>query len=102
VKLIVEDKLKVMKVSDEILLAGLKEHKFPPLSTPFEIDDLKSFEYLLRMRIDRLKASSLEELKKSEKTDKWDPLKLFANVEESLAVMTKGYMQLFGSSGKAK
>lgn len=46
--------------------------------------------------------SSLEELKKSEKTDKWDPLKLFANVEESLAVMTKGYMQLFGSSGKAK
>jgi hypothetical protein len=46
--------------------------------------------------------SSLEELKKSEKTDKWDPLKLFANVEESLVVMTKGYMQLFGSSGKAK
>jgi hypothetical protein len=63
VKLIVEDKLKVLKVSDVELLTGLKEHKFPPLSEPKNIDDLKSYEYLLRMRIDRLKASSLDELK---------------------------------------
>ena len=63
VKAIVEDKLKVMKVTDEVLLAGLKSHKLPPLSAPNNVDDLKSYDYLLRMRIDRLKASSLEELK---------------------------------------
>jgi DNA topoisomerase-2 len=84
VKLIVEDKLKVMKVSDEILLAGLKEHKFPPLSSPFEYDDLKSYEYLLRMRIDRLKASSLEELKKELDERILDRDELFETTEEEL------------------
>ncbi len=84
VKLIVEEKLKVMKVSDEDLLAGLKSHKFPPLSVPNNVDDLKSYEYLLRMRIDRLKASSLDELKKEMDERILDRDELFGTSEEEL------------------
>jgi DNA topoisomerase-2 len=58
---IVEKRLIVTNVTDEDLLAGLKGLKLPPLS---EADGLKGYEYLLRMRIDRLKASSVAELAK--------------------------------------
>jgi DNA topoisomerase-2 len=84
IKLIVEEKLIVMKVSDEELLAGLKSHKFPPLSVPNNVDDLKSYEYLLRMRIDRLKASSLDELKKEMDERILDRDELFETSEEEL------------------
>ena len=58
---IVEKRLVVTNVSDEDLLAGLTGLKLPPLS---DGDGLKGYEYLLRMRIDRLKASSVAELAK--------------------------------------
>ena len=59
---IVEKRLIVTNVTDEDLLAGLKGLKLPPLSEGGE--GLKGYEYLLRMRIDRLKASSVAELAK--------------------------------------
>jgi DNA topoisomerase-2 len=58
---IVEKRLTVTNVSDEDLFAGLVGLKLPPLS---DGDGLKGYEYLLRMRIDRLKASSVAELAK--------------------------------------
>jgi DNA topoisomerase-2 len=58
---IVEKRLVVTNVTDEELLAGLTGLKLPPLS---DGDGLKGYEYLLRMRIDRLKASSVAELAK--------------------------------------
>jgi len=58
---IVEKRLIVTNVTDEDLLAGLKGLKLPPLS---DGEGLKGYEYLLRMRIDRLKASSVAELAK--------------------------------------
>jgi hypothetical protein len=36
----------------------------PPLSAPEAVDELKAFEYLLRIRIDRIKASAVDELRK--------------------------------------
>jgi DNA topoisomerase-2 len=56
---IVEKRLVVTNVTDDALLAGLVALKLPPLS---EGEGLKGYEYLLRMRIDRLKASSVAEL----------------------------------------
>jgi len=58
---IVEKRLIVTNVSDEDLFAGLVGLKLPPLS---DGEGLKGYEYLLRMRIDRLKASSVAELAK--------------------------------------
>lgn len=61
VKAIVEGRLIVANAEDDVLLAGLRSLMLPPLS---EGAGLKGYEYLLRMRIDRLKASSVAELER--------------------------------------
>jgi DNA topoisomerase-2 len=48
------------KTDDEIVLA-MKDHSLPALSTPFNEEVVDSYEYLLRLRIDRVKASAIEE-----------------------------------------
>ncbi len=62
VRAVVEGRLVVANAEDEALLAGLKGLVLPPLSAPAEADSLKAYEYLLRMRVDRLKAKAVAEL----------------------------------------
>jgi DNA gyrase/topoisomerase IV subunit A len=59
VKAVVEKRLIVANAEDEDLLAGLKALELPALS---EGEGLKGYEYLLKMRIDRLKAQAWKEL----------------------------------------
>jgi hypothetical protein len=61
VRAVVTGTLVVSNAADEALLAGLKAHDLPALS---DGADLRGYEYLLRMRVDRLKASSVLELEK--------------------------------------
>ena len=61
VRAVVAKTLVITNASDEDLLASLKAHDLPPLSAP-ESPDLRAYEYLLRMRVDRLKASAVAEL----------------------------------------
>jgi hypothetical protein len=42
----------------------MKDHSLPALSTPFNSEVVDSYEYLLRLRIDRVKASAIEEAEK--------------------------------------
>ena len=60
VRAVVTGKLVVANAEDEALLAGLKALELPALSG--SADDLKGYEYLLRMRVDRLKAKAVAEL----------------------------------------
>jgi DNA topoisomerase-2 len=62
VKGVVAGTLVVANAADEALLASLKGHELPPLSLPEEPDNLRAYEYLLRMRVDRLKAAAVAEL----------------------------------------
>jgi DNA topoisomerase-2 len=67
VKAVVTGELVVANATDEALLAGLKGLGLPPLSslsstTTKEAADLRGYEYLLRMRVDRLKAAAVLEL----------------------------------------
>lgn len=64
VKAVVEKRLVVANAEDEELLAGLEGLKLPPLSEPDSPHSLKAYEYLLRMRVDRLKASAVAELER--------------------------------------
>ena len=59
VRAVVEKRLVVANAEDSELLAGLRALALPPLSSG---EDLKGYEYLLRMRVDRLKASAVAEL----------------------------------------
>ena len=61
VKAVVSGELVVANATDEALLAGLKGLGLPPLSSPGS-EDLRGYEYLLRMRVDRLKAAAVLEL----------------------------------------
>jgi DNA topoisomerase-2 len=63
VKAVVEKRLVVANAEDDELLAGLKALALPPISAP-ESEDLRGYEYLLRMRVDRLKAAAVSELEK--------------------------------------
>ena len=62
VRAVVDGSLVVAKAEDDELLAGLKGLSLPPLSAPEDGDSLKAYEYLLRMRVDRLKAKAVTEL----------------------------------------
>jgi DNA topoisomerase-2 len=59
VRAVVAGTLIVANAADAVLLAGLKALGLPALSGG---DDLKGYEYLLRMRVDRLKAAAVLEL----------------------------------------
>jgi len=59
VRAVVEGRLVVANAADEDLLAGLQGLDLPPLSGG---EGLKGYEYLLRMRVDRLKAKAVAEL----------------------------------------
>ncbi len=45
--------------------------------------------------------SNLEFLRDAEKRDSWDPPSLFGHVRERVVELTRGYIQRFGSSGRA-
>ena len=62
VRAVVTGELVVANAEDADLLAGLKGLGLPPLSAT--TDDLRAYEYLLRMRVDRLKAAAVLELEK--------------------------------------
>jgi len=61
VKAVVEKRLVIANVEDEPLFVALKGLGLPALS---EGEGLKGYEYLLRMRVDRLKASAVAELER--------------------------------------
>ena len=64
IKGVVEGTLKIMNQTDEVVLASLKAHDLPPRSKPDAPDSLDAYEYLLRMRIDRIKKSAVIEVEK--------------------------------------
>ena len=59
---ILEDRLVLMRKSDEEIVAGLKACGIPPLSDPSKADATEGYDYVLRMRIDRVKASAIADL----------------------------------------
>lgn len=61
---ILNGKLVISNQDDDVILAALKGLNLPPLSAPDYPDDMKAFEYLMRIRIDRIKASAVDELRK--------------------------------------
>jgi len=61
VRAVVDKRLAITNVEDAVLLAGLQSLGLPALS---DGEGLKGYEYLLRMRVDRLKAAAITELER--------------------------------------
>ena len=62
IQAILDDRLVLQKKTDEEIVAGLQANHIPPLSNPGAPDAYDSYDYVLRMRMDRVKASAVLEL----------------------------------------
>ena len=84
---ILDETLVIQKKTDEEIVAALKAHQIPPLSGADRPDVYDSYDYVLRMRIDRLKQSAIIELDKQieEKQAEVQHLSEQTNVELWLA-----------------
>jgi DNA topoisomerase II len=76
IQAILDERLILQKKSDEEIVQGLKECDIPALSNLDKPDDYDSYDYVLRMRIDRLKQSAIIEMDKqiADKQDEIDHL----------------------------
>jgi DNA topoisomerase-2 len=61
IRSIVDGSLKIMNMDDDVVLAGLKALNLPPRSDRQAPDSLTAYEYLLRMRVDRIKKKAVAE-----------------------------------------
>jgi DNA topoisomerase-2 len=64
IKAVVEGRLHLMNQEDADILADLQELGLPPRSDRLHPDSLGAYEYLLRMRVDRLKKQSVLDAEK--------------------------------------
>ena len=62
IQAIIDDQLVLQKKSDEEIVAGLKACEIPALSNLEKPDEYDSYDYVLRMRMDRVKQSAVIEL----------------------------------------
>lgn len=61
IKAVLAGTLELRRAEDAAIVALMKAHALPPLSKPDEPDNVDAYEYLLRMRMDRVKASAVVE-----------------------------------------
>jgi DNA topoisomerase-2 len=59
---VIDGRLELVRKSDEEIVAGLKACGIPALSIPEEADKVDGYEYVLRLRIDRVKAAAIADL----------------------------------------
>ena len=59
---ILDGRLELMRKTDEEIVEGLKACGIPPLSDPARADEIEGYDYVLRMRIDRVKAKAVADL----------------------------------------
>ena len=62
IQAILDETLVLQKRSDAEIVEGLKACAIPPLSCPEKPDEYDSYDYVLRMRIDRLKQAAIDDL----------------------------------------
>jgi DNA gyrase/topoisomerase IV subunit B len=64
IQAILDERLILQKKTDDEIVEQLKECNIPPLSNPTAPDDYNSYEYCVKMRIDRVKKAAVIELDK--------------------------------------
>jgi DNA topoisomerase-2 len=64
-KAILDGSLELRGASDEEIVSGMQINDLPPLSNMEAPEDVDSYDYLLRLRMDRVKASAVTEAEKA-------------------------------------
>jgi len=58
---VLEGSIELRRATDESIVEMMKSHALPPLSGSLNVEDVESYEYLLKLRIDRVKAAAIED-----------------------------------------
>lgn len=61
IRAVLEGEIELRRATDEDIVGAMKKHSLPALSAPTAEDKVEGYEYLLRLRMDRVKASAVEE-----------------------------------------
>ena len=62
IQAVLDERIVIARASDVSIVSAIRKEKLPPISSPTEPESIKAYEYLLRMRMDRIKASAVAEL----------------------------------------
>ncbi len=62
---VLEGDIELRKATDEEIVSMMILNELPPLSDPNNTESIDAYEYLLRLRMDRVKASAIEEAEKA-------------------------------------
>ena len=62
---VIKGTIELRSATDEAIVEAMKGHELPPLSKPDLADSVDAYEYLLRLRMDRVKASAVAEQQKA-------------------------------------
>jgi len=62
---VLEGDIELRKATDEEIVSMMILNELPPLSDPNNAESVDAYEYLLRLRMDRVKASAIEEAEKA-------------------------------------
>ena len=65
IKAILSGALELRGADDEEIVTGMMINNLPPLSKPDDPDSVDSYDYLLRLRMDRVKASAVQDAEKA-------------------------------------
>jgi DNA topoisomerase-2 len=65
IKAVISGSIELRNASDDAIIALMKKHSLPPLSKPDESDTIDAYDYLLKMRMDRVKASAVIDQEKT-------------------------------------
>jgi hypothetical protein len=63
-KAVLEGTIDLRRATDEAIVAVMKSHSLPALSGP-DVENVDSYDYLLRLRMDRVKAAAIQEQEKA-------------------------------------
>ena len=59
IRAVLEGTMELRRASDEDIVSAMKKHVLPPLSGGKDVESVDSYDYLLRLRMDRVKASAV-------------------------------------------
>jgi DNA topoisomerase-2 len=61
IKAVLAGTMELRRATDEAIVEMMKKHSLPALSGAHDVEDIESYEYLLRLRMDRVKAAAVTE-----------------------------------------
>jgi hypothetical protein len=64
IQAVLKGTVELRSATDEQIVAAMVKHSLPPLSKPESADSVDAYEYLLKMRMDRVKSSAVEDARK--------------------------------------